>query len=356
MPSNFKYITDDKFTKVTSPLYEIIPLSGSIISGTVAGSTYADANVKNYSHGRFQSVYDYPYLSSSANQIVDITVGYSNNSPYSGASNTENANKIANYTQFAQVLMGYDVTGTVQLFDADGDLVSGGTKFKECVFLAFSRLLVKDGIKRGSFSLTVLTGGTYAGPNGSLTIHDSHATTAYFVNSAVGEWSYLTGVANIANGAGGIVGAIFYGPGVVVLTGSVFSGTNVNGPQSFFHSSTQTFGRTFQETITGTTITSSCNAVRRRWHNCSFNNVTELNSQFIFLDLGPNEFNYSSNPTYLTASKIRVKDDAADIPIAYITEVGLYSADNECLAVGKLSEPIKKTPSTSLTLKARLDF
>lgn len=354
MPSSFKYITDDKFTKIMTPLYESIPLSGSIISGTTGASTYADANVKNYSHERFQSVFDYPVLSSSANQLFDITVGYSNNSALSGANNTQNAYKIANYNLFAQTLMGFDVTGSILQFDADGNIVGGGTKFKECIFISFSRLLVKDGIKRGSFSLTVLTGGSYVTPGGPLTITDTHATSSYYVNSSVGEWSYLTGVGSNHIGAvSGTLGAIFYGPGVIVLTASVFSGTG--GGDSFF-SSTQAFARKFPEVLSGSSITASANGVRRRWHNCSFNNVTELNSQFIFCDIGPNEFNYSSNPTYTTGSKIRVKEDPTDLPIAYITEVGFFAADNECLAVGKISEPIKKTPSSALTLKARLDF
>jgi hypothetical protein len=53
-------------------LHEAIPLTGTIVSGT-----YSDNNIKNYAHGMFQSVYDYPYLSSSANHIFDITVGVS---------------------------------------------------------------------------------------------------------------------------------------------------------------------------------------------------------------------------------------------------------------------------------------
>jgi len=50
-------------------LHEAIPLTGTIVSGT-----YSDNNIKHYTHGMFQSVYDYPYLSSSANHIFDITV------------------------------------------------------------------------------------------------------------------------------------------------------------------------------------------------------------------------------------------------------------------------------------------
>ena len=50
-------------------LHEVIPITGSVVSGT-----YSDNNIKNYTHGMFQSVYDYPYLSSSANHIFDLTV------------------------------------------------------------------------------------------------------------------------------------------------------------------------------------------------------------------------------------------------------------------------------------------
>ena len=52
-----------------------------------------------------------------------------------------------------------------------------------------------------------------------------------------------------------------------------------------------------------------------------------------------------------------VKDGTAGHdPISYITSVGLYSPDNELLAVAKVSEPLKKDPSNELTLRVRLDY
>ncbi len=42
--------------------------------------------------------------------------------------------------------------------------------------------------------------------------------------------------------------------------------------------------------------------------------------------------------------------------MSYITSVGLYSPDNELLAVAKLSEPIKKDPTQELILRVRLDY
>ena len=34
----------------------------------------------------------------------------------------------------------------------------------------------------------------------------------------------------------------------------------------------------------------------------------------------------------------------------------IYSADNELLAVAKLSEPLRKDPTNELTLRVRLDY
>ena len=85
--------------------------------------------MKNFSHGLFQSVYDYPYLSSSANHIFDITVGYSNNSALSASANVQNADKINIYNQMAQLLVGHDSNGNIREFDEDGNN-SDGTKLR----------------------------------------------------------------------------------------------------------------------------------------------------------------------------------------------------------------------------------
>ena len=51
-----------------------------------------------------------------------------------------------------------------------------------------------------------------------------------------------------------------------------------------------------------------------------------------------------------------VKNVAANEPKTYITTVGLYSSANELLAIAKLSEPLKKDPSTEFTIRVRLDY
>jgi len=147
MSSVFKTFLNGDVVSTRTLLHEAIPITGSIVSGTYA----AESNIKNYSHGIFQSVYDYPYLSASSNHIFDITMGYSSNSALSSSANSQNSKKINMYNQMSQILMGHDVTGGINLLDEDGDLLAGGTKIQECYFLNFSRLLSKDEIKKGSF-------------------------------------------------------------------------------------------------------------------------------------------------------------------------------------------------------------
>ena len=72
MATVFKNLLSNDVATTRTLLNEAIPITGSIVSGT-----YSDKNIKYYSHGMFESVYDYPYLSSSANHIFDITYGYS---------------------------------------------------------------------------------------------------------------------------------------------------------------------------------------------------------------------------------------------------------------------------------------
>ena len=123
-----------------------------------------------------------------------------------------------------------------------------------------------------------------------------------------------------------------------------------------FYKPSSTSTLTFDSALTGAAISQSCNALRHRIQNISFNNTTEINSKIYFCRVPHNEFNYSSNPTYLSGSKIRVKQNATDNPVAYITTVGLYSTTGELLAVAKLSEPIRKDPTNDITLRVRLDF
>ncbi len=557
MATTFKTFLNNDVTTTKTLLHEAIPITGTIVSGTYdlgnvnAGKTPTELNIKNFSHGMFQSVYDYPYLSSSANHIFDISVGLSTSSALSGstkafattadggtaigsgfgtlsvssangltrtlnvngqftsvvtvaqasiadgssvvtivtplgtsitatahATTTTNAavasevalaatfesttnnttlaanlatclnahaeiiaisdgaavtiqfvsravdahnnrfigpvtqqeKKVSMYNQMAQVLMGHDKEGNIQRFDSDGVIGNSTDKMDEVIFLNFSRLLVKDEIKKGSFQLDLgtipqfKTGQGLQGATGNsnthhlLTIRDTNAQNDFRINSPAGEYGILSASHTArVNGQGlnfgdsaspathtkaSNVGLIFYQAGVVVLTASIFNsvhdksidvagGGRVGGGGLLDQAVSMSIGggtenaaihtagtvsASINQMLTGSKIENFANNLRRRIHNISFNNTTELNSTVYFCRANHNEFNYSANPTYLSDSEIRVKDVPNDMPIAYVTSVGLYSPDNELMAVAKLSEPLRKDPTNELTLRVRLDY
>ena len=65
MATSFKALTNNDVTRSRTKLHENIPITGSIVSGsvyqaTVGGALLPNLNVKNYAHEMFQSVSDYP--------------------------------------------------------------------------------------------------------------------------------------------------------------------------------------------------------------------------------------------------------------------------------------------------------
>ena len=381
MPKNYEPLdTTTDVTTTTTLLHEAIPLTGTIVSGTYG--TWPDGgNIKNYTHGMFQSVYDYPYLSSSANHIFDITLGYDEGSALSASSNTvQQAKKINLYNQFAQVLLGYTGSNNVvEIFESDLDYGDNNNQMKEVFFVDFARLLTKDQVKPGTFSMVLGTGswsGSFnAGPAAvdaalvTLTDKSASASGTNTKNTLGGDYGVLwasgsddgtteAGYNDQQGASRKAYGLIFYQAGIAIITSSVFTnkglGSGVDISDFYTH---PTLGdQTITQAMTGSSISGSCGALRHRLYNLSFNNTTEINSKIYFCRVPHNKYNYSSNPTYTSDSKIIVKETASDTPIAYITTIGLYNSSNELLAVAKLSEPLRKDPTNDITIRVRLDY
>mgnify|MGYP003115870949 CR=1 FL=1 len=387
MATSFKELQSSDIQSVQTKLHEAIPLTGTIVSGT-----YNDQNIKNYSHGMFTSIFDYPFLSSSANHLYDITVGINPAGALSSTLVAQKTQKFQIYQQMAQVLVGNDATGSIRPFDKDGDLTTGD-KFDDAIFLDFSRLLTKDEIKKGTFKMEVSvqpTGsGAFMSASMSVTtnvvlIQDVSGSDSFKTNSPAGEYNllYITGSTSGTIGGGADsgyspaafgnkpCGLIYYQAGIVVLTSSMLKVEQSGGLLSrnltgYGTAAANDGGKivvnsgsyfNMQEQIVSGSISGSAAALTNRIQNIEFQNTTDLNSTVYFCRAASNEFNYSANPTYLSMSQVRVKEIRSDEPISYITTVGLYGDDNELLAVAKLSEPLKKTPSNEFTLRVRLDY
>lgn len=362
MASTFKRLNSDDVTTTRSSLHEQITLPAGIIS--------VEDNAKSGSYKMFQSVYDADYATPSANPLFDISVGVTSGSIASTGhtyiSPSEPSKRLNTYNSMAQIVLGYDSDGAIKKFvDKQGTSLD----YNHMIFLSLSRLVAKDEVRRGYFSLTLDVGAHDAPGTKKIIITDEDSLSNYYVDSPTGDY----GVLKVKSDVGSImasgqankeVGYIFYQAGVVALSTGVFAkytstAENTQIDQCIRGQLTTETLFTATETVREYLIKKDffdlVNIVRDRIVTLSFHNTTELNSTIYFCRANHNEYNYSSNPTYIKDSKIVVKNSSYDSPVTYITTVGLYSVDEELLAVAKLSEPIKKTPDDSILLRVRLD-
>lgn len=81
-----------------------------------------------------------------------------------------------------------------------------------------------------------------------------------------------------------------------------------------------------------------------------------ISSNFVFVRARNSEFNYSSNPSYLTGSGELRFPLLINDPRSYITTVGMYNDNNDLLAVSKLSRPLLKDSRKEALIRVKLDF
>jgi len=92
----------------------------------------------------------------------------------------------------------------------------------------------------------------------------------------------------------------------------------------------------------------------------TFQNITNINSTLFFCRATADEFNYSSNPTFVDSdNRIVVIDEGQEETqrtFTFVSSVGLYDANNNLLGVAKLSRPVEKNDEKDITFRVRLDF
>jgi hypothetical protein len=83
--------------------------------------------------------------------------------------------------------------------------------------------------------------------------------------------------------------------------------------------------------------------------------VTNIN--YYFVNASSFDYNYSTNPTYITGSSGQLKYNSfIKNPYTYITAVGLYNDQSDLLAVAKMSRPLKKYFGKEYLIKVQLEF
>ncbi len=87
------------------------------------------------------------------------------------------------------------------------------------------------------------------------------------------------------------------------------------------------------------------------------NSQENVTSDFVFVRPQNAEFNYTTNPSFISGSTGQVLYSTfINNPQTYITTVGLYNDANELLAVAKLSRPLVKDFTKEALIRVKLDF
>jgi hypothetical protein len=363
MATTYKTLTSGDRVVTTTDLYTSVAVAQADFSASSAQFSTSS----NQTH--FVSL-----TGSDGNVLFDVTVGRSS-TVTTGSTAVILAKEQAIYKQMAQTLLGYDSTGSVRKFELDIDTTEGNNILHNAYFLNISRLQMKDEIKKETFKLQISSSNGYnfylVDKSGSAAVTASQGQT--------GEYALLYVSSTVATGLGTIgstnraQGVVFYQAGLAVISPYIFAQSSSATPpttvnNTFLANSLGVLGST-ASAISGTEdvgelFASSSNDLKNAAYglysqikSIEFQSTTELNSTVYFCRAFNNEFNYSSNPTYLSGSQIYVKNgDPLAEPVSYITTVGLYDDQNQLLAVAKVSEPIKKTPSTEFIARVRLDY
>jgi len=397
MPT-FKEITAADIKTSRSALNQLVDVIQNDISGSSTRKKYQVFVTGGIGPGvtssLFQTVFDQDYTLQTANEVLDLTVGLFSGSATVASSSTgvDTAGKllfpsqslmmrekINIYRQFAQTLLG----------DADAQFSApfsspGTTDYvDEAIFINVKRLFARDKIKPQTFAMqfytaSVIDATTPTYPDYSNIDRTSTSGSAIFTDAGKGtQFGFGGQVGDVAlsTDSNTIVGNIFYDQGILVLDakkaisgsqhvsgtidamsslGTAVIGSNTGNPSAKF--------------IPDFFVSASIDDIVDHFASCrfssgsltalTFQNVTNINSTLVFCRATADEFNYSANPTFTDANGniIVIDDPTTDRTFSYITTVGLYDANDNLLAVAKMSRPIEKNDEKDLTFRIRLDF
>ena len=344
--------------------------SGLFSNGAATLTSHFSASLLGDTSASYVEIYNADPDSDSTAQ-VQFAVGYAHihgsgsigNSTKTTSGNRETA---ALYRQFRNILL---APGEEKFKFTSSPSSSGHEDF---YFVVFNRAQMREKVDPGNWELHLSSsalGGALVGAPVKL-IDDSGATTnpdvnvsgrvfdvvsgsiqsgtaVTFTSSSTHDTTYTNGI-RTETGAPGL----FYPDlGIILLNPDFISGSAVVNASK----GANTFGnnaRTFYNAVSKSRYT----AARRE---------EEITSRSYFTRARNDKYNFSSNPTYKTGSKLEngehlrgqfaVPSFKGD-PRAYITQVGLYDGELDLIAVAKLSQPILKSFSREAVVKVKLDY
>ena len=318
-------------------------------AGTKAGSNYTTSSLssaqKNY----------YYNIQFNSKDHLSCTYGHIAGSGSSEQSATVEGTTQAIYKQFYN----FTENDRSQLRDQAGWIINSQTQ-SDAYIISAERLQMKDRLNPGTWTITLSGSSTMASAS-SLLLTDNSKTTDPSAAPFGERYDIYSG------SAGTTVGSTKYGffypdAGLWVLSANELS-SSLPGSGSTTHSQMAGGSRILGNGLTpDSRVNSDADNAWKLTRALQLGTVTlrSEENQYIydyFCRAKANEFNYSENYTFWSGSNFEIRhSDMQNNPQTYISEVGLYDAGGDLMAVGKLSAPLEKNFSSEAIIKVRLTY
>ena len=330
--------------------------------GTIAGSSITTSSLS-----ATQKSYYYN-LQYNSKDHFSVTYGHRDGSGSAVESATTEGTTQAIYKQF----FNFTEPDSAKLRDGDGWSMIDGTNGTNAVsqhdvyILSAERLQMKDRLNPGTWTIN-LSGSVTTSSMGavSLALTDDSKTTA--AESAPFGPRY-----HIVEGSAGSVttayttktyGFFYPDAGLMVFSANALS-ASIPGDPSYVTSGSESTtvgnGTGLTPDLRVNAAADNASKIRVALQKGTGVTLRSEEQQYVFdyfCRAKASEFNLSQNMTFWSGSTYQIRhSDMVTNPQTFISEVGLYDAQNSLLAVGKLSSPINKNFSSEAIVKVRLTY
>ena len=234
--------------------------------------------------------------------------------------------------------------------DEDTDFTFGTTTSNSVYIIALNRSRYKEKIQPGTLTLRLTSGS-----NSIILTDNSQTSTTVSYADAGRVFDIVSGSAGIVVGstgftpASGSYGKLYPDVGILVLNGDALKATAAGGGIGLAINETNAPSNNY---VNNNLFYNALDA----GGNFTLQSAETITSNYVFVRVRNSEYNYSTNPSYITGSGELRHDVMINTPQAYITTVGLYNNNNDLLGVAKLSRSLLKDFTKEALIRIKLDY